>query len=494
MGGACCIAARDKNIVHGPGSDILHRNIRHSPSWSFRWDNRGRVAGEDTSISWFSNGTSGNDESAAKYGSTYASEDGSPTNSAGRHTLQKSPVSDRIAGHVTTPASGIWVRSLVLPAALSPSPSVSDWYSNSPALGILSFGPVADGIRQVPYCDAPDVVFFVSDQSISRNASMETNLEPQTEQALATSYQSTSKLSLSLPSTSSMPTSPTSTQNQLLPSSSNRPSWACHSPGHQSAGQASDCQNSGLKRPSNGFTGGEDRSTHPSWSNESTRGSHGGSSDSWSMIAFSELMATSHREGWSFDTQSMGSHRGRTRGNSQISASSSMDLQACGICLKLLTDRSLWSGQKLIANNELPVVAILTCGHVYHAECLETLTHEMTKYDPCCPICTLGEKQTLKLSEKAMKAELEMKAKKKKSRKRVVDSDVDGDSSMLDNVKPGREGKGPKLGSSSSMKSPSSKAFLRRHFSFGSKASRSLSENQQLAKKKGFFWTRSMKG
>ncbi|CAN1125265.1 hypothetical protein LINPERPRIM_LOCUS31582 [Linum perenne] len=437
MGGACCIAARDKNIVHGPGSDILHRNIRHSPSWSFRWDNRGRVAGEDTSISWFSNGTSGNDESAAKYGSTYASEDGSPTNSAGRHTLQKSPVSDRIAGHVTTPAS---------------------------------------------------------DQSISRNASMETNLEPQTEQALATSYQSTSKLSLSLPSTSSMPTSPTSTQNQLLPSSSNRPSWACHSPGHQSAGQASDCQNSGLKRPSNGFTGGEDRSTHPSWSNESTRGSHGGSSDSWSMIAFSELMATSHREGWSFDTQSMGSHRGRTRGNSQISASSSMDLQACGICLKLLTDRSLWSGQKLIANNELPVVAILTCGHVYHAECLETLTHEMTKYDPCCPICTLGEKQTLKLSEKAMKAELEMKAKKKKSRKRVVDSDVDGDSSMLDNVKPGREGKGPKLGSSSSMKSPSSKAFLRRHFSFGSKASRSLSENQQLAKKKGFFWTRSMKG
>ncbi|CAN0891391.1 hypothetical protein LINGRAHAP2_LOCUS16956 [Linum grandiflorum] len=439
MGGACCIAARDKSIVHGPGSDILHRNIRHSPSWSFRWDNRGRVAGEDTSISWFSNGTSVNDESGAKYGSAYASEDGSPSFSAGGHTLQKSPVSDRATGHVTTPAS---------------------------------------------------------DHSISRNASMETNLEQQTEQSLGTPYQSTSKLSPSLPSTSSLPASPLSTQSQLLPSSSTRPPWPCHSPGHQSSGQASDCKNSGLKQPSNSFTGGEDRSTHPSWSNESTRGSHGGSSDNWSMLAFSELMATSHREGWSFDTDSLSSHPMKTRGNSRASASSSMDLQACGICLKLLTDRSLWSAQKLVANNELPVVAILTCGHVYHAECLETLTHEISKYDPSCPICTLGVKQTLKLSQKAMKAEMEMKAKRKKSRKRVVDSDaVDGggDSSRSDNVvKSGREGKGPKLGSSSSMKNPSSKAFLKKHFAFGSKASRSLSENH--AKRKGFFWTRSMKG
>ncbi|CAL1353571.1 unnamed protein product [Linum trigynum] len=435
MGGACCIAARDKNIVSGPGSDILHRNIRHSPTWSFRWDNRGRVAGEDTSVSWFSNETSRNDVSDAKNESTYASEDGSPFTSARRHTFQKSPVSDRTLGHLTTPAS---------------------------------------------------------DQSISRNASMDTNLEQvkETEEPPGTSNHSPSNISLSLPSTSSLSTSPISiAQSHLLPASLTKPTW--------SAGQeASGSKNPGLK------TGSEDhRSVNPSWSNESTRGSHGGSSDSWSMLAFSELMSTSNRERWSFDTTELlgGSNRGKTRGHGHHTSASSfsMDLQACGVCLKLLTERSAWSTQKLIANNELSVVAVLTCGHAYHAECLETLTPEMSKYDPSCPICTLGEKQTLKLCQRAMKAEMDLKAaKNKRSRSRVVDSDADGDSLNGDHFKlPGHEGrKGPKLGSSSSMKTSTSK-LLKRHFSFGSKGARYASENHHHStKKKGFFWTRSLRG
>ncbi|CAI0437932.1 unnamed protein product [Linum tenue] len=435
MGGACCVAARDRNIVSGPGSDILHRNIRHSPTWSFRWDNRRRVAGEDASISWFSNETSRNDGSDAKYESTYASEDGSPSTSARRHTFQKSPLSDRALGPLTTPAS---------------------------------------------------------DQSISRNASMDTNVEQvkETEGPPATSNHYTSNLSLSLPSTSSLSNSPMSTaQSHLLPASSTKATW---SPGQEASGS----KNPELK------TGSEDnRFTNPSWSNESTRGSHGGSSDSWSMLAFSELMATSNRERWSFDTTESlgGSNRGKTRGHGhQKSASSfSMDLQTCGICLKLLTEKSVWSTRKLIASNELSVVAVLTCGHAYHAECLETLTPEITKYDPSCPICTLGEKQTLKLCRRAMKAEMDLKAaKNKKSRSRVVDSDPDEDSLNGDHVKfPGREErKGPKLGSSSSMKTSTSKPFLKRHFSFGSKGARYTSENHHSTKKKGFFWTRSLKG
>ena len=106
MGGACCVAARDKNIVSGPGGDILHRNIRYSPSWSFRWDNRGRVAGEDTSISWFSGGISRNYGSDIKHESTYASEDGSPTESFQRRTWQKSPTSEGTSARVRIPTSG----------------------------------------------------------------------------------------------------------------------------------------------------------------------------------------------------------------------------------------------------------------------------------------------------------------------------------------------------------------------------------------------------
>ncbi|GFZ14445.1 RING/U-box superfamily protein [Actinidia rufa] len=79
------------------------------------------------------------------------------------------------------------------------------------------------------------------------------------------------------------------------------------------------------------------------WNNESTGGSNRGSSYGWSIPAFSELMATPRRESY-----------------------------------------------KIISTNELVVVAILICGHVYHAECLESMTPEINKYDPACPVCTFG--------------------------------------------------------------------------------------------------------
>lgn len=436
MGGACCVAARDKNIVNGPSTEILHRNIRYSPTWSFRWDNRGRVAGEETSITWFSDANSRNDGREVKNESAYASEDGSPLDSFQR-AWQKSPISEGANAHLTTPAS---------------------------------------------------------DQSVSRNLSMDTSLEQVKEstESPTVSNPSPTKFSLSLPSTSSI-TSPASSQSHLHPASSTAPSWSQNSNGHQLMGQVSDTRIPEFKS-SNSFSVPEERSFVPSWSNESTRVSHGGSSDGWSMHAFSELMATSHRERWSFDNESWGFSHEKTRSSGRISASPSVDFQTCGICSKLLTEKSLWSSQKLVLSNELSVVSVLTCGHVYHAECLETMTPEISKYDPSCPVCTLGEKQTHKLSQKAFKAEMDLKAKNKRSRNRIVDSDLDGDSVMFDRLKgSGHEGRSPKMASSSSMKSSLAKPFLKRHFSLGSsKGSKSLSENH-TTKKKGFFWTRSIK-
>ena len=305
----------------------------------------------------------------------------------------------------------------------------------------------------------------------------------------AASYPSPSKLSLSLPSASSLATSPLSSQSHVHPTNSTT-RWPLRSPGHHLLCQVSDNRVLGLKSP-NRYSVGEERLVMPSWSNESTGGSGGGSSDGWSMHAFSELMATSRKERWSFDNDTWGFLREKiSKSSGRISASPSVDLQTCGVCSKLLSEKSLWSSQKIIISNELSVVAVLTCGHVYHSECLENMTPEIDKYDPACPICTLGEKKMHKLSEKAFKAEMDFKAEiNKRSRSCIVDGDIDGDPVPFNHPKSSEhEGKA----SSSSMKSSLGRPFLRKHFSFGSKGSRSPSENHST-RKKGFFWAKSSK-
>ena len=39
------------------------------------------------------------------------------------------------------------------------------------------------------------------------------------------------------------------------------------------------------------------------------------------------------------------------------------------------------------SSTDLSVVAVLVCGHVYHAECLEQKTRHEDIRDPPCPLC-----------------------------------------------------------------------------------------------------------
>ncbi|CAN6557244.1 unnamed protein product [Malus baccata var. baccata] len=171
--------------------------------------------------------------------------------------------------------------------------------------------------------------------------------------------------------------------------------------------------------------------------------------------------------------------------SSRFSCSPSIDLQSCGVCSKLLTERSSWSIQKIIAGSDTSLVSVLVCGHLYHAECLETMTLEVDKYDPACPICMVGEKQVLKMSRKDLRAKAELKAKNLKiSKNRVVDSYFDDDYSVFDHQKNAdRKGKVSKMEPSSSTRNNSAKPFLKRHFLLGSSfiSKVPFSQNSQIS-------------
>lgn len=58
----------------------------------------------------------------------------------------------------------------------------------------------------------------------------------------------------------------------------------------------------------------------------------------------------------------------------------------CGLCEGSLKGRSCIF-ENAISAGELSVVAVLVCGHVYHADCLEQKTWHEDIRDPLCPLC-----------------------------------------------------------------------------------------------------------
>ncbi|KAG6718887.1 hypothetical protein I3842_04G175300 [Carya illinoinensis] len=64
----------------------------------------------------------------------------------------------------------------------------------------------------------------------------------------------------------------------------------------------------------------------------------------------------------------------------------SSSLMVFGFCQKPLRRRPYFFRSRL-SYGELFMVAVLVCGHIYHAECLEQRTCLEDRRDPTCPLC-----------------------------------------------------------------------------------------------------------
>ncbi|KAK9667346.1 hypothetical protein RND81_14G250000 [Saponaria officinalis] len=428
MGAACCVAARDRTINHGSSGEIVQRNIRHSASWSFRFDSRVGVAGEDSSKGSMSDVASRNDAPDVKFASD-------------------------VSAHVSDAGSSM--ESYQTAGSSSKSPLNHER---------------AENVKPSP-----------SDRLISGNSSTE---------AKAESSQSSVSASIKQPPlihTSSLSASPLPSQSKPL-SPAPLPSTSVQGPPQRCLRQQpSEIHSSGRSSPVENRHVPSRMSTA---SNESTRGSFGRSSDGSSAHAFSDVRSVSQRGRCSFDSGSSSSARDKSsRNNGRDSGSTSVNFPSCGICSKQLSEKSAWGSEKIAGGNELEVIAVLICGHVYHAECLETITPEANKYDPACPVCAFGEKQTLKLTGKLLKAERDFKVKNIK-KLRNQEADIDGSFDFDYWKSSPAQGNGPKLLNSSSLRISTAKPFLKRHFSFGSRSDKSPSVSPSL-KKKGVFWAKS---
>ncbi|KAK9129789.1 hypothetical protein Sjap_010276 [Stephania japonica] len=407
MGSACCVAARHGTVQNGTGNEAFHRAIRYSPSWSYRWDNRRRVASDE-------------DHPTAECSCGICRSSGSVTKS-GRD---------------------------------------------------MEFSYISDGGGPVENFQTPSVQVSPSDLSKGKNFHTEVKNLIESPAAVYSSVGSSTLVSkVDTLSSQSHPLSDVS-----IPSKCDY-----NSPTHPHFSKISDERIPELASPSTSIYAGRRSYPTSSFSNESGLSSRGGSSDVWSMLAFSELVTSSRRERWSFDSKALDlAHVNVIGSNNRLLGSSDVDTSICGVCSKLLTDASLWRDQKILGGNELSVVAILVCGHVYHAECLESITPETETCDPPCPVCD-NEKQPSMVYQKTLKKEVDTKGRNRRSKSHVLDSYLDFESYNVDlkhRRKSRREEKSAKISyaSSSSMKNSFTKPFLNRYFSLGSKSSKPIRE------------------
>lgn len=123
--------------------------------------------------------------------------------------------------------------------------------------------------------------------------------------------------------------------------------------------------------------------------------------------------------------------------------------QKCGLCYRVLSQKSPWSSHRIVRSSDLPVAGILPCGHVFHADCLEEATLKSLLHEPPCPLCLnlVTHEGPTSLSEPLLQAAL--RSTPPGTRGAGMTSNHVGSSSGRDDVDLRRNQSHPSRGSSS---------------------------------------------
>lgn len=412
MGANCCVAVKDKPLPSPLRFEVsTYRSSRHSPTWSFRWDNRTHIEDALENAAQFTQQDIGNAmleiKSESPNETEIFSDSGSPSDAFQLQKWLKSPVRIETAGKSRD------VTQETPFTANNSSPKRMDHRTSK--LAIASDSKLINSVALIPFSSA-------------------------------------SRADLSSSMSGSLPSDPTLTRK------------VCRSPGCELSQPISDSRIASLQSVDESSSAGARPSfVLSSCSNDfSIGGSHGGSSDAWSMQTFFELVASSNKERWSADSVNLTSSSSQRACSNPRDTPSSPHRKTCKACSKRLTGHC--------------VVAVLVCGHLYHSECLEKVTTESNQYDPPCPVCTHGEKSAIRLFKKADMDRI------KSCKGKMAETDALGDA-QYDDAKGAQ--KDLKIGTNSKGRSSYRRPFLKQYFSLA-KPSQSTSTGRSKMKKG--FW------
>ncbi|KAJ4769192.1 RING/U-box superfamily protein [Rhynchospora pubera] len=325
MGASCCKVSKDKSLASGAQMESF-RNVRHSPQWGFRWDNRTHI--EDIM-----------DTPSPASQPDIADFNGSE--------MKRMPTPDR-----SVPSS-------------DSSPSGQDKASRSSTSNSYHEELSASSKKNTTQPCKPTLPSTLSSSGKTRS------------QKFAKTSSGKSPLSRNKSSSGSVSSDVTSTSTRSPSASKSR------SLPYDTASTSSKSPLFQISRQQSGNS-----QSHPASFDHDT--------NHWTFHTFTELVASSQKEKTSFGSEKFNFIRADSRRSNSEASQTSMG-PICNICMKPLKERSPHGMQKLYSTNELAAAAVLDCGHVFHADCLEKLTSDVDRYDPECPRCACGDKDLNKL-------------------------------------------------------------------------------------------------
>ncbi|CAA6665592.1 unnamed protein product [Spirodela intermedia] len=418
MGANCCVASRHHDLARRRDRQIsTHTSVRRSPLWNFQWNSRTHIEDTEGNLARISHGNNRSVEFETKSNVAMESHGLSEANdSFSSPNWQESATNP---GTTVNSDGSKTASNLLLPTMDLPVGG-SSWSEGKPPMKSSSTKSQRHS-KYPPPTTTPSWSTFKGESSSSRSSSLPVertfSLKPQQ----SPGYNSFSR--------------------QI--SDSHLAVWRSRNEDHSPGGSLS------FFLPD--LPAGD---------------SHGGSSDAWSTRLFSELVASSQRERWSFDSESVNSYYDNITRSiiKPATPPHRPESQPCGICSKSMKERSPWSSQKMVSDN-----------------CLDRLTAESDRFDPSCPTCTSAEKPARKL---LLRGKSEARGRSKISRSAVADVD-------LERVQVKGRWRRPHAGEDDLQLQEPRRPFLRRHSSMDSRPP--AKSTSQTEPKRKTFWGRHEK-